>query len=79
MDRELVIQSAEDLKKLQGWQIEAATYSVEGVDPSVRLKITHPAASCPVMVIIRPQVSFGRSGNIFLVNQALTIQTQDAT
>lgn len=73
---ELVISKPEDIKKLQGWTIEEA-----GMLPppkiGIGLKISHPAAAIPVVVLITASVAMGLSGNVVVANPGLHIESKD--
>ena len=74
---ELSISKKEDLSKLEGWTIKGATFQADGSDPSIALRVEHPLAGCPVLLTIIGAVSFGRSGNIMIVNSVINFKTQD--
>jgi len=75
---ELNIKSVQDLSKLNGCRIENAQFSVNGVDPVITLDVSHPALIGKIARIsFIGTVSFGRSGNVFLVNTGITIHTED--
>lgn len=71
---ELIIRTPEDVKKLEGWKIEKA----EVIPPGrIMLKISHPAASCHVQIVITPGVTMGLSGNIVLATSGILIEGRD--
>ncbi len=74
---ELSITKSEELSKLEGWTIKAASFQPNGADPSIALKLEHIAAQCPVLLTITGTVTFGRSGNIMIVNSMINFKTQD--
>ena len=75
---ELVIKNLEDLKKLSGWTIEKAG-KVANATPActIGLLLSHPAAERKVVLKFWPTVTFGRAGNIMLVNESLKIEVLD--
>ena len=76
---ELIINKLEDLEKLKGWTIKEASFSLAagGVDPVISFKLEHPAAECPVLFAVKAFPTFGRSGNIALVNASFNLHTED--
>jgi len=60
---QLAIEKPEDLSKLNGWQIVSAAMGQDGPDPVIILNIHHVAAEFPVVLTLKPTVTFGRSGN----------------
>jgi len=74
--QELVIKKIEDLKKLEGWTISAVEMQA-GNNPILTLTLKHHVASCPVKLHVIGDVNFGRSGNIMIVNPALTFKTEN--
>lgn len=73
---ELVITKPEDIKKLQGWTIMEA-----GLLPPPRggvgLKISHPAAAIPVVVLITAQAMMGLSGEVVIAKAGLNVESKD--
>ncbi len=74
---ELVLTKIEDLEKLKGWRIDGATLERQDVAPVLVLQMSHLAAECPVCLKIKPVVSFGRSGNVMLVTESLSLHIED--
>lgn len=72
----LIIKTPADLNKLAGWTIEDAGLG-KGNNPSIRFKISHPAAETKVILIIQADIHFGRSGNVMVADAILGCQTFD--
>ncbi len=73
---QLIINKPEDLAKLIGWTIDGVQVAV-GSNPVITLQIHHLAAEYPVKLHITGDVSFGRSGNVMIVNSIFTLKTED--
>ena len=72
---ELIIKHPEDIKKLAGWTIvEAGTLPPPG---GVGLKLSHPAASCQVVILFKPGVVMGLSGNVVTATSTLGVESRD--
>lgn len=73
---ELIINKFEDLNKLTGWMIDGVGITI-GANPVLTFQMHHPAAACPIKVHIIGDVSFGRSGNVFIINPTFQLKTED--
>ena len=75
---ELVINKVEDIAKLEGWTIKGAAIQVTaGVDPVINFTLAHPAAEHDISLAVIATVSFGRSGNVMVVNALLAVHSED--
>lgn len=67
----------EDFQKFIGWTVKECQVITNGADPGLLLQLSHPAAECPVQLRILSGVTFGRSGNIMVVNAQLHFNVED--
>ena len=71
------IKCVEDLRKLVGWHIKDIAIITDSSDPIVKLTLSQIAADFLLQVEIKPVVTFGRSGNVFLVNASLNVKAEE--
>ncbi len=70
------LKQVDDLGKLKSFRIEDISLMV-GPDAVVTLTLSHPAAEKQLRLKINSGVSFGRSGNVMVLNSTLTFGTED--
>jgi len=66
-----------DLKKLIGCLIEDVRTEITNGDPALVLKLSNPGAEKDIGLRVISGVTFGRSGNVMLVNGSLTFHPFD--
>lgn len=74
---ELVIKTPADLKKLVGWTIIEAGTLPPPMQAGIGMKLSHPAASCKVVILFNPTVVMGLSGNVVIASPNIAIESRD--
>ena len=72
----LVINTLDDLRKLEGWTIKKA-FKASDRPAAVAMVISHQAAENDVMIIFDAVVNMGRSGQVVIANENIKITVKD--